>query len=411
MLTLVTLQPNRNGINIITIPVRFVLTLLCMQLSIAIIPMEQTSAQDRRASSNATPTSSHPYRTPNAVTAIQTLNAPCDQVVDKVPLGELLDQLAAAYKVELLCDRRVAIDHPITIEERTKTLRELLDKSASQVDCELAIMDKLIVLIPSQKRDAIESSYWKLAALGPNHALNRIDKKGFDWPDGAIASEVIHGLFTRFKLDKVPLPEIPNDVWRARQFRDVTPASIISLLLGSFDLRLEINPNSEADTLIVSQQTDDDSPTVEWIYDDDTIKNKIGSKLWQAWREKWPQATVEQLKQQGDNSKRSWKIRTTAASHRDLIEPLIPPKKWETPAGSKKQFSGKFAGRLDEILQALAQAASLTVAPWPLPDKVARTEVSLTIKDATIDSILSDISKRTGFDLQRSGNQIAVKEN
>lgn len=416
MLTLVTLQRNRNGINIDTIPVQIVLTLLCMQLSIASFIVPCVHAQDPNSRANTssqstTNSTSHPYRTANATIAIQTLNAPCDQIVDRVPLGELLEQLATAYKTELLCDRRVAIDQPISIPDRTKTLRELLEKSADQVHCDIAIFDKLIVLVPSQHRDAIEQSYWNLLALGPNHAINRVDKKVFEWQDGAVAHDVIQTLLERYKLGAVTIPPLPFDVWRARQFRDVTPSALCTYLLGGFELGLEATEAANSNDFTIAKLSDEELPFVEWIYDDDTIKNKIGPKAWQAWREKWPKASVEQLKPQGDNKRKGWRIRTTAASHRDLIEPLIPPKKWETPPGIKKQFSGKFSGRLDDVVMALAQAASLTIAPWPLPDNVARTEINLSIKDATIDAILVDISKQTGFDLKRSGNQIVVQGN
>ena len=67
-------------------------------------------------------TTTHPCLSPYAIAIQQTLQAPCEQVVENASLESLLDSISSAYEIPIWCDRRIARDTPVTLEKRDETL-------------------------------------------------------------------------------------------------------------------------------------------------------------------------------------------------------------------------------------------------------------------------------------------------
>ncbi len=349
-------------------------------------------------------TTSHPCLSPYAIAIQQTLQAPCEQVVENASLESLLDSISSAYEIPIWCDRRITRDTLVTLEKRDETLESFLKRAVEKVDAVLIPLAGVVMVASKTQGDTIEAAHWRLVVSRSANSMKPMGSKPFGWSDGSVASTVIQDFASRCIPDAKLDIKMEHDIWRAFEFRKLTtPATIGTCLLSGFDLcivdqdgKLNLAPISTVDSVVT------------WTYSSEEIQKKIGESAWKAWRQRWPSATIaKSTKPEG------WRVTGTVASHRDLIVPMIPKKKWEKPKPSeigldKKGFSGALEGELELVLRSLAAQTKLDFFPIPLPASLETKKVKLKLDKTPLDDILKEITKQCGVRFIRNGQRVEI---
>ena len=347
---------------------------------------------------------SHPCMSASAISIQQSLQAPCEQVVENATLESLLDSISSAYEIPIWCDRRIARDTVITVEKRDENLESFLSRAIEKVDAALLPLAGVVMVVPKSKCDAIEAAHWRLAVSRSANTMRPMGSKTFSWPDGSVPSTIIQEFASRCAPDANLNFKTEHDIWRAFEFRRSTTAATISTcLLSGFDLCLA----DQDGKLSVATISAVDSK-VDWIYSADEIEKKIGPSAWKDWRQRWTDATVSKSTKQS-----GWRVTATVASHRDLIGPMIPKKKWDKPKASetdldKKGFSGALEGELELVIRSLAAQTKLDFHPLPLPAILESKKVKLKLNKASLDDILKEITNQCGVRFKRDGQKVEI---
>ncbi len=335
----------------------------------------------------------------------QTLQAPCEQeVLENITLEVLLDSISSAYEIRIWCDRRIARDTPVTIERREETLESFLNRAIANADAAIIPLGGVLLVCPKSKRDEIEAAHWRLAVSRSASTLRPLGTRTLGWPDGYVASAAFQEFATRCLPDANLILNSERDIWREFEFPKTTTAATISIcLLSGFDLCLAEQEGKLAIAPIANPNS-----IVEWTYSKEDIK-RIGEAAWKGWRERWPDATsAKSTKPEG------WRVSATAASHRDLIGPLIPKRKWEKPKPSevgldRKGFSQNINDEeLERVIRSLAAATKLDFYPLPLPASLESKKVTMKLDKAPLDAILKEITKQCGVRFRRDGQRVEI---
>ena len=345
----------------------------------------------------------HPFLTSQSISTQQLLQAPCEQSSDPKSVEFLLDGISLAYEIPIWCDRRIARDLLVKIEPKEENLGSYLNRAISQVDAVLIPLAGVLLVCPKSDADGIEAAYWKLSLSRNVNALRPLGPKPFGWPDGCIASDILKEFEMRCSPSSNWNPKIERDIWRAFEFPKSTPSTSIGVcLLSGFDLCLkEQNGNMELVPILSLEAK------VEWNYSKEDVK-KIGEAAWKAWRTQWPEAEVTKT-----TKPEGWRVSTTPASHRELIGPLVPKKRWDKPKVSEvgvdqKTFSGPLEGELERVLRSLAAQTKLDFYPFPLPARLESTTVRLKLDKAKLDDILKEITNQCGVRFKRDGKRVEI---
>ena len=346
----------------------------------------------------------HPCMSASAISIQQSLQAPCEQVVENASLESLLDSISSAYEIPIWCDRRIARDTVVTVEKKDETLESFLSRAIEKVDAVLLPLAGVVMVVPKSECDAIEAAHWRLAVSLAANTMRPMGTKPLGWPDGSVASTVIQEFASRCVPDANLTFKTEHDIWRAFEFRKPTTAATIgTCLLSGFDLcladqdgKLTVAPISAADS------------KVDWIYSTDEIEKKIGQSAWKTWRQRWTDATVSK-----STKPSGWRVTATVASHRDLIRPMIPKKKWDKPKASetgldKKGFSGALEGELELVIRSLAAQTKLDFHPLPLPAILESKKVKLKLNKTSLDDILKEITNQCGVRFKRDGQKVEI---
>jgi len=349
-------------------------------------------------------TTTHPCLSPYAIAIQQTLQAPCEQVVENASLESLLDSISSAYEIPIWCDRRIARDTLVTLEKRDETLERFLNRAIEKVDAVLIPLAGVVMIVPKANGDAIDAAHWRLAVSRSANSMQQTSAKPFGWPDGSVASKVIQEFASRFIPDSKLTFKTEHDIWRAFEFRKTTTTSTIgTCLLSGFDLclvdlegKLNLAPISEVDA------------HVTWTYSNEEIQKRIGESAWKTWRQRWPGATISR-----STKPEGWRVMATAASHRDLVSIMIPRKKWGKPKPGdvgleKKGFSGALEGELELVIRSLAAQTKLEFFPIPLPSSLETKKVKLKLDKTPLDDILKEITRQSGVRFKRDGQRVEV---
>jgi len=361
----------------------------------------------------------HPYRTPQAIGLTSQLLArsPSSNTQLDLPLLDWVENTTLRDQIPLWIDRRIPSDSVIAVEvPKDQNNRDVLNLVASKLDAEIAYIDRYVALVPKGTAQAIEWSYWTLhiEATRPNAQATR--KEPFEWNDGSDSREIWKSFVAQYDL---PSLESQGDLakrvdrWRAMRLESTNLAAIATLLLSGFDQRLSWTDPSEPRIapLLADYQAFADTSAgggVRFQYANEIPK--IGKTNWQAWKSRWPQAVAERASQNNPASTDAWVIVAPVAAHRELVESLAPiakPKPNTTLAN--KKYTGRYRGEILKILASLSQQLSLQVDSNDLATNLARQEVDVSFKDATLEELLAKLSEASGLTIKLEGQSIVVR--
>jgi hypothetical protein len=361
----------------------------------------------------------HPYRTPQAIGLTSQLLAPSpfSNTKLKMPLSDWVQTMMVRDQIPVWLDRRVPSDVELGVDiPKEQSNLDVLNLVASQLDAEIACVDRYVVLAPKQAASAIEWSYWTLCSGASNPSLRANRKDTFEWTDGSDTREIWSSFIQQYRLtalaDSGGLVK-DFDRWRAGRLESTNLAAIATLLLCGFDQRLAwpADGSPRIEPLSGDYQklsTDQEGDFVRFRYAAEIPK--IGKSHWQAWRGRWPEARVERIPEGGPGKSEAWDISAPVAAHRQLIQPLAPPPKPKTTSSaSPKKYTGRYRGEIGKILDNLSQQLSLTLAAQDLSVNLARQEVDVSFNDASLDELLAQLGEASRLKITLQGKSLVVE--
>lgn len=338
-------------------------------------------------------TKTHPYLGASMVSVQQRLSAPA-QPLTRSSLESAIASLSSAYDTPIWIDRSVSRDRIVEAKiESDESFGTLLEKIATQVDASVLIAEGIVVIAPGNKAPVLQQTVWQLQLANLPSGWRRLQDE-FGWPVGTPMRDVARMMSLRLGFRDDWIEPLEHDLWPAYQFSKVPKWSIAFCILSSMDRTMEW---SDGTIRIGELPFDRANEQVEWTYTAKQIED-LGSSHCRAWKASCPTAVVER------NSDGGWRIQALPEEHRQLVQPLVPKKKWTAPKPETATYSGVVQGRLGNAIQAIGQSLKIDFFPLPLPDAVASREIRVEYKNATAEQLLRDLGKAGGVEfIHREG--------
>lgn len=365
----------------------------------------------------------HPYRTPQAIGLTSQLSARSldSGAALNIPLLDWVELVATRDQIPMWIDRRIPSDRSIAMEiPKVQSHRDVLKLVASHLESEIAYVDSYIAMVPQGTAQALEWAYWTLMSQPSDTSLRAMRKEMLAWNDGSETRQIWKSFSDRnglSALQSVGGLATQIDRWRGMRLESTNVASAATLLLSGFDQRLtwpaDTAPRIEG--LLESYRAFVEASgggSVRFQYSSEIPK--IGKENWQNWKSRWPKATVERASA-NDAGQEAWIITASVAAHRELVESLAPVAKPKPNTGTanpglaNKKYSGRYRGEIQKILENLSQQLSLQLVSQDIPYQLARQEVDVSFKDATLEQVLAKLSEASKLRISLEGQSITVR--
>jgi hypothetical protein len=354
----------------------------------------------------------HPFRTPQAIGLTSQLRAASGFAGSKLqlPLGDWVQTTLVLDQIPVWLDRRIPKDHGLSIEiPKGQSNKEVLERVAKELDAEVAMVDRYIAIVPKGKAGAIEWAYWNLVSEPSDPRLRVARKDRFEWSDGSDTRSIWKSFLDQYRLGPIGDSQVlaaTIDRWPAGRLESTNIAAMATLLLSGFDQRIDW-PAAQPPSLEPLRE----GGPVRFRYTSEIPK--VGKVAWQAWRSRWPQATVEQVGSVATASSQTaaWDILAPVAAHGELVEPLAPAAKPKpvSPGGQAKRYTGRYRGEILKILTSLSQQLSLELLADELTTELSRREVDVSFSEVSLDELLAKLGQASGLKLTIEGPAMKVR--
>ena len=354
----------------------------------------------------------HPFRTPQAIGLTSQLRAASGFAGSKLqlPLSDWVQTTLVRDQIPVWLDRRIPKDHGLSIEiPKGQSNKEVLDRVADELDAEIAMVDRYIAIVPKGKAPSIEWAYWNLVSEPSDPRLRVTRKDRFEWPDGSDTRSIWKSFLDQYRLGPIADSQMlaaTIDRWPAGRLESTNIAAMATLLLSGFDQRIDW-PAAQPPSL---QPLLEGRP-VRFRYTSEIPK--VGKVAWQAWRSRWPQATVEQVESvaTAPSQTAAWDILAPVAAHGELVEPLAPAAKPKpvSPGGQAKRYTGRYRGEILKILTSLGQQLSLELLADELTTELSRREVDVSFSEVSLEELLAKLGQASGLKITVEGPAMKVR--
>ena len=354
----------------------------------------------------------HPFRTPQAIGLTSQLRAASGFAGSKLqlPLSDWVQTTLVRDQIPVWLDRRIPKDHGLSIEiPKGQSNKEVLDRVADELDAEIAMVDRYIAIVPKGKAPSIEWAYWHLVSEPSDPRLRVTRKDRFEWPDGSDTRSIWKSFLDQYRLGPIGDSQglaATIDRWPAGRLESTNIAAMATLLLSGFDQRIDW-PAAQPPSL---QPLLEGRP-VRFRYTSEIPK--VGKVAWQAWRSRWPQATVEQVESvaTAPSQTAAWDILAPVAAHGELVEPLAPAAKPKpvSPGGQTKRYTGRYRGEILKILTSLGQQLSLELLADELTTELSRREVDVSFSEVSLEELLAKLGQASGLKITVEGLAMKVR--
>ncbi len=354
----------------------------------------------------------HPFRTPQAIGLTSQLRAASGFAGSKLqlPLSDWVQTTLVRDQIPVWLDRRIPKDHGLSIEiPKGQSNKEVLDRVAGELNAEIAMVDRYIAIVPKGTAGAIEWAYWNLVSEPSDPRLRVTRKERFEWPDGSDTRSIWKSFLDQYRLGPIGDSQVlaaTIDRWPAGRLESTNIAAMATLLLSGFDQRIDW-PAAQPPSL---QPLLEGRP-VRFRYTSEIPK--VGKVAWQAWRSRWPQATVEQVESVATarSQTAAWDILAPVAAHGELVEPLAPAAKPKpvSPGGQAKRYTGRYRGEILKILTSLGQQLSLELLADELTTELSRREVDVSFSEVSLEELLAKLGQASGLKITVEGLAMKVR--
>jgi hypothetical protein len=340
----------------------------------------------------------HPMLSKEFIATYQRLQAPWSQDIDATA-EEVCRVVSTAFNVPIWIDMGLPRDRNVILSSKLETLEEMLSDLAKTLNGQLVIFEGTVLFLPIDVAQRVSAQYWRNKSTSLGMTWSKPTQPSFSWSAGASSKQIATQLNEIIKLDASWLGLVAQDLWPERRFEKQSILTITTCVLSSMRLELDLLAKPPKVQSLDGESTT--KHTVDWTYTADQLK-RLGDDHCKSWKKENPDVEIK-------TQDRIWIITATPAEHLRLISPLIPKVKYQKPSSEGAVYQGELRGTLGNALEAIAKTANLQLAPWPLPDAVARREIQITYSRATIDDILMELGKAGRLKVERKGNQCVLE--
>lgn len=355
-------------------------------------------------------------------------DAPLSVTWPGIELRTALGRLTDARDVAVLVDRRVDPSTEIRLERSDIPLGHVLSDLATASRSGLSLVRHAVYLGPVETvrrlRTIIEVRETELTAGGTRNVDEATCKallrgRDFAWDDLAEPRELVLDWSRLYGLEVVGVEQLPHDLWAAGRWPELTATEGLTLLLCQFDLGFEWREVDGRVTAITIGPLPED-PRVERSYT--PPRGSTTAELIDAWRSERPLARIDAVGKQ-------LRVSATVEDHEHFALLLKsgartgPDARPRSPNASKnadsialKRFTLKLADvPAQALLDTLARNgdARLTYthdrAAFERAGIAFGKKVSVDVKNADIDQLLSQIARGLGIDYERRDREVEWK--
>ncbi len=320
-----------------------------------------------------------------------------------VPLRDAITRLSAQSRVAIFLDRNIDPNVRLTLRSKNAGLEHVVRSLAERLGIGVARVGSVLYLGPHFTASRIST----LVALR-NDELARLPKgraavwrkhAPIHWPRLSEPRKIIEALADENGLQIVNTKRIPYDLWPAADLPELTVSERLSLLLVGFKLTYQFDKQNNV--RLVSFPS---SVAIERSYPISDLS--IVAKL----RDQFPQASFELT---GD----TLAARTTVDEHEEIRGLVVgdtssskpEPKVPRAVSLDDKRFqlrlvNQKFGNVIRQLIEQLD--VELDVAPGAKVD--LNQLITIDIKDATLDELMTAVVEPVGLRHERSGNKVIL---
>ena len=322
-------------------------------------------------------------------------------------LRKALDSLSRAQQVAVLIDRRVDPGQKLELQLNELPLEATLHEIARRQELGVSLLRSVVYFGPLRA-----SSPLRTIAAMRTEEIRRLPvglqrrfllPKRFGWDDFAMPRELLVELAEQSGLEIEGAHRVPHDLWAAADLPPLSLVDRLTLILVQFDLTFQLA--GDAKTLSLVPLPDEVALTRGYPGGPDP---KATAKKYAALV---PQSRIKVVGSQVY-------VSGLLEAHERLSSAGRPPKQ-PTPGPADGSFADKrFTLRAQQqpaeaLLQALAEKLSLDFRIDRRALQEAgislETRVSLSVKDATIDELLSEVLRPTGLKFRRRGSVVEIR--
>lgn len=318
---------------------------------------------------------SSPLSLPKVSSLRGILDKPCTVAFEETPALAAIQELAASYHFHYWWDRRLDSGLAIDFQAgQNASLEQVLSAVAKLAGAETTWLEDVIYFGPIDQIANIDFAYWKLHQQFPTKA--REVKQDWAWKAKAEPKQLLQDLAASQGLTIENLEKVEYDLWRAEDYGQCTVPARWSMLLAGFGLTAELDIAKR--TMRIKEMSDAKPVAAKYP------ASKINKKVRNDWLAKWPGSRLE------GGGTEEWKVLGTPLAQRDLLFPARTKKVAKADL-SKARFSGSLQGRLVDVLTGICDTYALSYAPNPMPKEWQDKIVNVTVKDLTLNQLLSKI--------------------
>jgi hypothetical protein len=331
-------------------------------------------------------------------------------VLPNVAMRDALRNAAHVWGVPVVADRRVDPDRCVDLKFHDATIDEILKAIAQSQKLGVTCLGPVAYLGPKEPAGKLLT----LSALRhdevrklPEDAARRWEAKSrFGWPDFATPRSLLEQLAKDNDLQLKGLGRVPHDLWAGVDLPGLSLVDRFTLVAIQFDLTFQIGDDGASVELV---------PIPERVA---VVRSHPGQRD--------PAATAQKLAQLAPEAEvrvlgEKVYVRGRIEDHRRLREPGGPPatsasktkpKAKPSPGGTRMYTISTKPGPLDVLLTQLGTNLGLEVrldrAALEAAGISPSQQVSLSVKNATIDEIFRALLKPAGCAFRRQDDVVEV---
>lgn len=315
------------------------------------------------------------------------------------PLREALENLSRSQRIGIILDRRVDPGIELNVKLQGVTLEQGLHQLAAKHDLSVSFVNSLAYVGPRDTTDRVATVAMMLqdqAAALPAASRNRLQRaESVVWDRLSSPRALFEEMTDAAGLQVRGIDRIPHDVWPEMHLPPLSVVQRLALLLAGFDLTVDLR---DGGTVIEIVALPDDARFTK-TYQAKTGASRAAGQL----RKDFPLANVTVASQRVQ-------VDGTAAVHRAAAQLLTRSRPTgRTVTNPKRVYTFNVENkRGGDIVRYLAQQWNLTPEIDPAADPALEKLISLSVKDATQDEVLTSTLQQLGLQHTLNGKRLVV---
>ena len=314
---------------------------------------------------------------------------------EKRPLREGLGEIEKVHEITIWIDRRIDPDQAVTLEalpaNKSQTLQSRLAQVASLINAEAGLIENVVYFGPRRQVARLQRATVELHdAISKSTSGNRATLREFSWPELATPNELLHQLQATWKIRLSA--ELPHDLFHAGNFsQPSTLATQLSVVCGGFDQEVVWQPNNTFRLRPLGAET-------RWRANYRNLDVQGASSLTNS----FPGSRVQT---RGSSSL----VAGVTDFHLAILAPA--PAKPPPPSSNSQRWGFNVENApVEDVLNKLGSSMGFEIS-WAedCPSEQRRQLISFRVNDATLDELLSEVSKVSSLTIVRNGQRVSVR--